>query len=100
MKDNLLELEFNYEEDIFIMNNLIDGTPIKANEIYFKILGQEFIEYFDIHRRDHNKGYETKRSYAKMFGKKLHEIGRMIELQATHGKPNEVVINGKKIISF
>lgn len=94
-----LGVDFKYEEDKILAYGVIDGEPIVGNQIYLKLLGQEFIENFVVSQRTFRKE-EYRRMMAKMFGMKLQEIGKMIERQAEFGKPSKMVVNGKEIITF
>lgn len=92
-----LGVDFKYEEDKILAYDVL-GEPITGNQIYLKILGQEFVENFEVLKREKDEIY--RREMAFMFGKKLQEIGNNISNQAKYGKPTEIVINDKKIISF
>lgn len=87
----ILPVTFKYEEKKLIAHSAMDGLPIEANRIAVNVLGQDFVENFDIDGRIDPK--YLAREYALMFGRKLKEIGMMIEQQAKFGKPSEIIIN-------
>ncbi len=76
---------FGYEENSIICLSP-EGLPITGNKVCINVLGQDFVEYFDVltvtpEFKDDN------RAKAFLFGKALQKIGKMIEMQAALGKP-------------
>jgi hypothetical protein len=80
--NDTLKVEFKCRENV-------DSHLGIHDEIYLKILGQEFIEHFSVDKHSILK-YDRER--ARLFGMKLQEIGLQIQRQAEKGKPQIIKI--------